>query len=120
MEPFSFTHMIYELQMIEEVFDDFTKDPYTYFDMEVFNQWWVSTAGGFDNEIGGASMTRQRTYVFIPMVEPKNGEYTCLVFFGARFAYYANYRNEEFRFNLVHQDLLPVSQKERYQATNYE
>lgn len=55
------------------------------FDIDIFEQVWGNTSGGFEG-IGGSAMTTQTTYVLIPKFD-----HDCLVFFGGKFAYKAPY-----------------------------
>jgi hypothetical protein len=59
------------------------------FVMETFTQLWGNTSGGFES-IGGAAMTIQRTYVFIPTVNDED----CQVYFGGAYTYSVPYSKE--------------------------
>lgn len=78
------------------------------FELITFEQTWGSTSGGFEG-IGGSAMTNQRTYIFIPF----NDDEKCLVFFGGRFAYKADYC-ETFKQDLIKQQLVGISKKGKY------
>ena len=47
------------------------------FVMETFTQLWGNTSGGFES-MGGAAMTIQRTYVFIPTVNDEFWRSLCI------------------------------------------
>lgn len=79
------------------------------FDMYTFEQVWGSTAGGFDNRIGGSAMTSQRTFVFVPN-SVKDG---CIVYFGGSFAYKVPY-SSVFMADVAKGNVASVSQKGRY------
>jgi len=76
----------------------------------MFPQTWGSTALGFGG-IGGAAMTTAYTIV---IREGFSGN--CLVYFGGRFAYTANARNQTFLKDLDLKRLKQVSQSAIYQA----
>ena len=86
------THFAKELLLIEEDIKfriDFVENyrvTVDDFELYTFNQTWGSTALGFGG-IGGQAMTQARTYVFIPQVENQK----CIIYFGGRFAYKADY-----------------------------
>ena len=92
MQGLSLVRTARELLAIEEEFrnhlNDWTHHDIADFQMETFVQVWGSTSGGFEG-IGGAAMTEQRTYVFIPLVDGEN----CQVYFGGRYAYSVSYSN---------------------------
>lgn len=78
------------------------------FDIYSFEQIWGSTALGFGG-IGGMKCTAAITYVFVPF----DCEEKCFVYFGAGFAYSADY-NDEFKKDLESQCMKPVYQSGVY------
>lgn len=72
------------------------------FDIYSFEQIWGSTALGFSG-IGGSMCTAATTYVFVPVECYEK----CFVYFGAGFAYSADY-NDEFKKDLAAQCMKPV------------
>ena len=67
-------------------YSDKTKVSVDDFEIHMFKQTWGSTALGFGG-IGGQAITEANTYVLIPLVYNQK----CLVYFGGRFAYKADY-----------------------------
>lgn len=112
MNELSLTRMAIELLQINENISCYVNNPrkirVSDFELETFVQVWGNTSGGFEG-IGGSAMTSQRTYVFIPF----DDEEKCLVFFGGRFAYHADYC-EAFKEDLARQLLVGVSKKGKY------
>lgn len=80
------------------------------FELYTFNQTWGSTALGFSG-IGGDMITQARTYVFVPIT----CNHKCIVYFGGRFAYTANYC-EKFREDLRNQNMVAVYRAGRYRG----
>jgi hypothetical protein len=78
------------------------------FELYTFNQTWGSTALGFGG-IGGQAMTQARTYVFVPVTCNQK----CMVYFGGRFAYTADYC-ETLREDLRSRCMVSVAQSGRY------
>lgn len=78
------------------------------FKLYTFNQTWGSTALGFGG-IGGQAITEARTYVFVP--ETCNQK--CLVYFGGRFAYKADYC-EALTEDIRNNQMEPVSRAGKY------
>ena len=78
------------------------------FEMETFTQLWGNTSGGFES-IGGAAMTTQRTYVFIPIVEDED----CQVYFGGAYAYSVPY-SEEFEKDVRNHNVAGKYHKGKY------
>lgn len=56
------------------------------FELHTFTQVWGSTALGFGG-IGGQAITVARTYVFVPIACNQK----CIIYFGDRFAYKADW-----------------------------
>lgn len=63
------------------------------FDIEIFEQIWGNTSGGFEG-IGGSAMTTGTTYVLLP--QPHVVDEPCQVYFDGCYAYSVSYENEEF------------------------
>lgn len=82
------------------------------FELHTFEQIWGSTALGFGG-IGGQVMTSANTYVFVPV----NCDQKCLVYFGGMFAYQADYC-EEFKKDLLAQNMASVAQSSKYKKNN--
>lgn len=78
------------------------------FELHTFEQVWGSTALGFGG-IGGQAMTSANTYVFVPV----DCDQKCLVYFGGRFAYKADYC-EEFKKDLLAQNMASVAMSSKY------
>lgn len=78
------------------------------FDIYTFDQVWGSTALGFPG-IGGQAITVARTYVFVPVYCKQK----CVVYFGARFAYTADY-SEAFKEDLKNHNMAPVNKAGKY------
>lgn len=78
------------------------------FELHTFKQTWGSTALGFGG-IGGQAITEANTYVFIPLVDNQK----CLVYFGGRFAYKADYC-EAFVEDMLKGQLEPVYRAGKY------
>lgn len=112
MNELSLTQIAIELLHINENFIYYVNNPKKTrvrdFELITFEQVWGNTSGGFEG-IGGSAMTSQRTYVFIPFDDDEK----CLVFFGGRFAYHADYC-EAFKEDLARQQLVGVSKKGKY------
>lgn len=73
-----------------------------------FDQLWSSTALGFGG-VGGAAMTRARTYVLIPFNVER-----AYVYFGGRFAYDCPTDRDEFWSDIKRHQMADVANKERY------
>ncbi len=63
------------------------------FEIEVFEQIWGNTSGGFEG-IGGSMMTSGVTYVLLPL--PHIPDEPCQVYFDGVYAYSVPYENKEF------------------------
>ena len=113
MNELNLVTMARELLQIQENMAYYVANPaktrISDFELETFEQTWGNTSGGFEG-IGGSAMTSQRTYVFIPLY---SDEEKCLVFFGGRFAYKADYC-EAFKEDLSKRQLAGVSGKGKY------
>lgn len=113
MGELSLTVIARELLQINEIISFYINNPsktrISDFEMETFVQTWGSTTCGFGG-IGGSAMTSQRTYVFIPYYTEIE---KCLVFFGSRFAYKADYC-EKFKEDLRKGNLVSVNEKGKY------
>lgn len=113
MNELNLVTMARELLSIHENISAYVKNPtktrVSDFELETFVQMWGNTSGGFGG-FGGSAMTSQRTYVFIPMYD--DGE-KCLVFFGDRFAYKADYC-EKFRDDLNKRQISGVAGSGKY------
>ncbi len=108
------THFAKELLLIEEDisfridFVDRHRATVDDFELYTFKQVWGSTALGFGG-IGGQAMTEARTYVFIPQIENQK----CIIYFGGRFAYKADYC-DAFVDDMKKHQLEPVSRAGKY------
>lgn len=80
------------------------------FELHTFEQVWGSTALGFGG-IGGQAMTSARTYVFVPVTCDQK----CVVYFGGRFAYMADYC-DELKEDIRKQQMEPVSRAGKYKV----
>ena len=73
-----------------------------------FDQTWASTALGFGG-VGGAALTTERTYVFIP----NSLEDEAFVFFGGTYAYTANL-TDAFWEDIEKKDMAKVKESGKY------
>ena len=78
------------------------------FEIYIFDQVWGSTALGFSG-IGGQTITRATTYVFIP---EDDAQY-CFVYFAGEFAYQVPY-SRAFMEDVQKQCMEPVSKFGKY------
>lgn len=78
------------------------------FEVHIFEQTWGSTTLGFGG-LGGQAMTRENTYVFVPVTCNQN----CFIYFGSQFAYEAEY-NSTFREDLLSGNMKPCRQAGHY------
>jgi len=63
------------------------------FDIEIFEQVWGNTSGGFEG-FGGSAMTTGTTYVLLP--QPHIVDEPCQVYFDGFYAYSVPYENKTF------------------------
>lgn len=78
------------------------------FEFHIFPQTWGSTALGFGG-MGGRAITEADTIVCVPV----SSNQKCVVYFGGRYAYSADY-NSAFREDLLRQHMVPCSQAGKY------
>ena len=113
MNQLSLIGIARELLAIHEEFpnhlNDWKHNNISDFEMETFVQTWGNTSGGFEG-IGGSAITKQRTYVFIPLIAGENYQ----VYFGGGYAYSVPYGNRLFEEDLKNRQVAGYQRKRKY------